>query len=407
MTPSEDDTVFGLTGFLVRLALRSPVKLVAMVTVMFIFAVAVGGALLFKAGMETALFKAEGRLGADLIVVPKGVDVPLQKGLVGGVPSTFSLPAHLEEEISKVGGIAALAPQYFLASAQASCCENRNIFLIGIDPAKDFTVRPWAKEFLKRNLDDNEILVGGAVMKAPGATFFFYGHVFAVAMRLEKTGLGFFDNSAFITLKGVEAMERSSRYPGRAQLTVPWGRPSALFVRVSSNSATDQVAQRIRSISPDIQVITIPDIFRKSREKIDRLAGMMFPFALLSWLITGAMLCATQILYWRDRREAAGILRTLGMSRCSAILLFGAESAVLSVCTALAGILAAAGILRVFSPYITIVSGYPFLLTLPLLGAPNILALLGVIVASCSLPAMVAVWLILRHEPYELIRRKG
>lgn len=406
MTAGGEKAPFGRAGFLARLALRAPLKLAASVTVMFVFSLAMGGVFLFKAGMAAALAKAQGRLGADLMVVPKGVEVPLHKGLVGGVPSAFSLPPHLEEKISSLDGVAALAPQYFLASAQASCCEKGNLFLVGFDPTRDFTVRPWAKEILKRELTDNEILVGGAVMKAPGAPFFLYGHNFTVAMMLEKTGLGFFDNSAFITIGGVAAMEGSSHQPGRVPLTVPWGRPSVIFVRLMPGATADRVAARIGRLAPEATVIAAPEIFRKSKERIALLSGAMVPFALASWLVAATMVCALQILYWRERREAMGLLQSLGMSRSAIVLTFGVEAAVLAAGSAFAGILAAAGLLHLFSPYITIVSGYPFLLDSSLLGGIFLPALMGA-VTTCSLPAMLVVLALLRHEPYELLRRSG
>ncbi|HEY6837683.1 MAG TPA: ABC transporter permease, partial [Geobacteraceae bacterium] len=376
-------------------------------TVMFVFSAVVGGVLMFKAGMEAPLARAQGRLGADLMVVPQGVDVPLMNGLVGGVPTTFSLPSHLEEKVAAVEGVAAVAPQYFLASARASCCEQGNLFLVGFDPARDFTVRPWAKEILRRDQDDSELLVGGGVMKAPGATFFFYGKVFTVATRLDRTGMGFFDNSAFMTLGGVAAMERSSRQPGRVSLNVPWGRPSAIFIKVSPGAQPQQVAARIGAISPDAAVVATPEIFRKGRERLATLAGALFPLALGSWLVAATMVFALQILFWRERREAAGLLQALGMSRLGIATAFGAEAAVMASGSALAGILAAAGLLRVFSPYITVVSGYPFLLTPATCGAPLLLALFAAVVATCVVPAVLAVGALLRHEPYELLRRNG
>jgi ABC-type uncharacterized transport system ATPase subunit len=158
--------------------------------------------------------------------VPRGAGGELAKGLWSGVPVSMSLEAGALERLERLEGVAAAAPQYFLASASASCCDFGNLLLIGFDPARDFTVRPWAARPAAR-LPADPIWVGAAVSRAPGQTLRLHELPFRVAERFDATGLGYFDNSAFVPLPGLRV--RAEKLLDRLGLASRRGwRPDAL-----------------------------------------------------------------------------------------------------------------------------------------------------------------------------------
>lgn len=406
MTEAQTAT-FGLPGLLWRLATRSPLKLFAMLGLLAIVSFLLSGALLFKGGVEMATAKGMGRLGADLMVVPKGVDVPLQKGLFGGVPASFSLPRGLEEQIAVIPGVERTAPQYFLSSAQASCCETGNLLIIGFDDKKDFTIIPWTKGPAVRNVGENGVLVGGAVMKAPGATLRFYNHTFTVAEMLEKTGMGYFDNSAFIPLDEVARMEVSSRSPGAVPLDVPWGRPSVVLLKLSHSARPDEVAAQIQRLSPEAKILTISELFWKSKQRMSHMSRLLVPVVLTAWVVAIAITLSAQILYWSGRKQNLGLLQALGMSRPAIAMFFAGEALILATAGMAAGALAAFGSLRMFAPYINVVEGLPFLLDFTVIAAGNVHQMLGVFMTTALVQTLIIIGWMLRKEPYVLIRGEG
>lgn len=402
-----DVEIFGIPGLLWRVSFRSRLRFFSLLAVMAVASLLLCGALFFQGGVEAAISRGMERLGADLMVIPQGGDVPLQKGLLGGVPVTFSLPPGMEEGLASVSGVAAAAPQYFLASARASCCEAGNLLLVGYDPGQDFTVLPWKGKAAGGRPADDALLVGGAVMKGVGAQLRFYNHTFTVAGRLEKSGMGYFDNAVFIPLAGVAAMERSSRSPGAVPITVPWGRPSLLLVKAAAGAVPEDVAEGIRSRYPGVRVLTMPEVFRQAKQRLGRISGLLVPLAASAWVVVTAIVAAAHSLYLGGRKQALGLLRVMGASRLRIVMMFAGESLALASAGAAAGSLSAFWIIRMFAPYFAVVSGFPLLLNLPVIAGSAAPPLIALFLATTLLQSVLTVSLFLRAEPYELIRGEG
>src|SRR5205085_7310524 len=83
------------------------------------------------------------RMGADLLVVPRETLVNLTPALLVAEPTTNTLDAGLAEEVARLPGVDAVAPQRVLALATATASQVPD--LIAFDPARDFTVLPWLR----------------------------------------------------------------------------------------------------------------------------------------------------------------------------------------------------------------------------------------------------------------------
>ena len=131
-----------------------------MLTAVLSFALFVSSFLM--ASLQNGLKSLEGRMGADLIIVPEGYDAKITDAILRGEPNTFFLDESVMEEISKLDGVEKVSPQFFLATLTAGCC-SFPIQIIGIDMAKDFTVAPWLESEINAPLGDREIVVGSNV----------------------------------------------------------------------------------------------------------------------------------------------------------------------------------------------------------------------------------------------------
>ena len=390
-------------GLLIRMTLRSPARLAALLGIFCCAGFILCSGILFTRGVNAAIARGSGRLGADLMVVPPGADVPLERGLIGGVPVTLRLPAGVEKRVAAVPGVAVAAPQYFLASARASCCESGNLLLVGFDPSRDFTVLPWRGRGGDAKPAGDDILIGGAVMRGAGATLRFYNHLFTVGGRLEKSGLGYFDNAAFIPLEGVRRMEQSSRIPPAVPLHVPWDEPSLLLVKVARGASPEEVAGRLRTEVPLAEVRTIPELFRRSRVRLERIEGALPLVGAVSGLLAVTLAVAAQAMALRSRRQSLGLLQCFGMTSGRITALVAGETLLLALAGLVAGGGGAWGMLLIFSGYIEVVLGFPLLLEPAALAAalPALALVLGAVVLCTALPLALV---LARREPYDLIR---
>lgn len=395
---------FGLAGFMLRMTFRSPLKLCALCLLFAVIAFLLSGVTLLGNSVEEALATVGKRLGADLMVVPAGTEIRLEKGLIGGLPIRFSLPEGVESAVASMPGIRLVAPQYFLSSAKASCCETGSLLLVGFDPARDFTVRPWLQDDAGESLRGESVLIGGGVMKGKGASLRLYNRTFTVAGRLEKSGMGYFDNAVFIPLEGVAAMERSSRSAGAALLAIPWGRPSLLLLQLAPQIKAQEAAELLQQRIPAVRVLTIPELFREKREKMARIAGLQPLLVAAAWLLALVAGGALQLLYWRQRRPLLGLLQAWSWRRRDIVLFFGLEGLLLSLTGMVTGSIGALLLLRLFAPSFAMVLGLPLL---PAGAFPDIAGMIWLWLvfagAMATLTVLVLLYL-LRHEPAELMR---
>jgi len=337
------------------------------------------------------------------MIVPQGTRLDGIERLIGGIPVDSVLPEGIAERIAAMAAVRRVAPQYVLTSAADPCCELGKVLLVGFDPARDFTVQPWLRP--EDSLPDNELqlLAGGRVMKAPGAAMRFFDHTFTLTARLDQSRSAPFDTALFIPLKGLAAMERSSRSRGN-RLTIPWGRPSLLLLRLADGIEPQQTALELERQHPGIRALPIDGALRAGRLHLENLGRGRGPLAAAFWLI--ALLSGGAFLFTglQGRRSSLGLLRSYGYGRGLLATMFGLETLVLSLAGMAAGGAAAFIALGLSSQYLTMATGVPLL--------PGWLTRSAVAITWCY-PAFAGalglaggglVLLILRREPADLLR---
>ena len=126
---------------------------------------------LVVSSLQNGLASLQDRLGADLIVAPKSASTTtdLTEVLVDGVPKSFYMSKDIVGKVAAREGVAAVSPQYYLATVKAGCCAMP-VQIIGIDPATDFTIQPWIDHSYSQDLGFRDMVVGCNISGAPGAS---------------------------------------------------------------------------------------------------------------------------------------------------------------------------------------------------------------------------------------------
>ena len=394
----------GLAGFMVKLIFRARLKLAALGILFALIAFLLAGTALLGQAVAEATATWTRRLGADIMVIPAGNETRLEQGLIGGVPVRFSLPPETEAAVAALPGVQKAAPQYFLSSSRSSCCEAGDLLLVGFDPDRDFTVLPWLQGSRGVQPGEGDVLIGGGVMKGRGAELRLYNRTFTVAARLEKSGMGYFDNAVFISLKGVAAMEQSSRGTGKVPLTVTWGRPSLVLVQLAPRVKVQAAAALIRQRVPGVQVLTMSDLFREKREKMARFVAVQKPIAAAAWLFALTAGGAAQLIYWRERRPTLGLLQAWGCSKGAILITTGLETLLLSLITMAAGSLGAYLLLRLFTADWAALLGLPLLLGAGAVSAAGVPWLCFAFAGAMAGETVIIMLLLLRREAADLMR---
>jgi len=349
------------------------------------------------------------RLGADLVAVPYGLDQAVADSYLTGEPALFYMDSALADRIASFEFVERTSAQVYLKSLTgASCCSTWNVFLIGFEPDRDFTVRPWLRQHLERPLGPDEVLVGSALFSEPGAAMMFYGHEFTVAGGLAPTGTGL-DSTVFIPLATARLMARESRVKAEKPLELDDDRISAVMIKLKPEAEGGlpgyRAAYQLEMAIPEISVIQPDDLLLRVHKNLGATLKLLRAAGYAVWPAIALLIGLVFVMAARERQRELGLLRGLGATRSFIFRMIMLEALLVAALGTGLGLLASAGLVSGFSRLISKTLAIPFFmpavseLTL-VFAAASALALLTAALAAL-LPSLQASLM----EPYEAIRR--
>lgn len=375
-------------------------------------AVAVGSGAVFSTatlmlGVEKSLTLGFSRLGADLLIVPKETLVNIRAALLTGEPSSLYMSQNVLQEVSRLAGVQRTAPQLFLTSADAFCCIIGNAFIVGFDPARDFTVLPWLTERLDRPMAKDDVIVGGLVRYKIGESVYFYGQELTVYGKLGRTGVGAYDNGFFLTIeRAYELAERSKNRQGIVPLVLERGKISAILVQLGVGANPDAIRFAI-SKNPDVKVAMAGSLITSVRQALTALFGGAVVLSGVLFLGNTLMIGAIFSAVVNERRQELGLLRALGARKRAVFQLILAEALLVTLGGGLLGVALGGILLRVYDrsllfylESLNVPFTWPSPISAVLTGVSCVALSLAVGALGAGYPAMTAS----RVDPYDLIR---
>ncbi|MDA8077567.1 MAG: ABC transporter permease [Nitrospiraceae bacterium] len=398
-------TKIGIPGLAFRNLRRKAVR-----TVILLFTVAVVtgtllGATVFITGMQNALKIGTYRLGADVLVVPEKNEAQAKSALLAGEPTSFYMDREVFEKVKKVEGVKKASPQLFLKPTSFTCCYNVDAFLVAFDPVSDFTISPWLEKRLKKPLADSEVITGSSLPVVTGDTLPFFGTPFTVAGAMEPTGMKFFDQSVFMTMRSAYEMAASSKTKSMQPLELEKDRISAVLVQVREGFTPQRIAIRIEHDVDGVKAIASDEVISTVRRQLSGLLKGIIGISAIVWVLALLMMGFAFYMIVNERQRELGLLRAMGAKRRQIFGLIMTEAVFLSLAGGIAGIAVGSGLLYFFKGVIIRELKLPYLLpsygVLSQLVTGSLLFAMITGILSSLLPAAGAS----RMEPYEAVRK--
>jgi putative ABC transport system permease protein len=384
---------------------RKPYRTAAIVLCV---AVATGSLLiatLVLRSVQTSLTVGQARLGADLVVVPAGYEVPAQEAFITGQATTFYMDGQIGAQIAALPGVGQTSPQVFIQTlTNARCCIGE-FFLVGFEPETDFTIAPWlATHLAGKTLAPFEVIVGDRILLRQGDGATFYGTSFGVVGVLEKTGMGI-DRTIYVPLDGLRAMIEGSAERAEQTLTVAPDQISSILVRVEPGADVLNVAEAIEGSLDGVQVFTTSQLNQTVRRQMQGVLGVILGVTASLWLMSLLTIGLVFSLMVNERQRELGLLRAMGARRRFVFRLVTSEAGLLTGLGGLIGLTGASLLLMSFSRLIQLRLRIPYL-------APGWLEVFGIELALLLLALLIGVLASLqparassRLEPYAAIRQ--
>jgi putative ABC transport system permease protein len=354
--------------------------------------------------MERGIINTTDRMGAEVIVVPNKNSEELQESLFMGKPCTIYFQRQWLDKLQGVKGVNKLSPQLYLATLDASCCEEA-VQLIAIDPETDFVIEPWLKTQGELKLKKGQVVVGHEVAAKVGEKVTFYNTQFKVAAKLERTAMGY-DNSVFMSFDTAFELTNSKIAKENLKLENIEDLISMIVIDAEEGYSAEKLSVEIQHVynDDDIAVYTANSLFSGIATEMKKFTHYSGILVALLFIATAMALISIFTITINERKREFGILYTLGASGRQIFSLVIIEAMIISITGGMLGVLASEGILFLFRNLIAMSLGIPYFqmtLTEVLLISSKCMM---VSVLTGFVASFYSAYKISKEEPYVLIR---
>lgn len=362
----------------------------------------------FIFSMERSMAASSQRLGADLLVVPKGVGDHAGDMILSGKVSAFYMPETVVNQIATIPEVLQVAPQLYLKTVSTVCCGTEGNFpVVAFDPKRDFTLKNWVAE-TSRKYDKYDVIIGS---NAGGGNYLnhyddeysvqwvaLFGKEFIIRNVLFPTGMGT-DDTIFMHLDAARELA------GNKNLGLDIPKDKISIALVKTKPGMEGFAKReIERMNPGVDVV-------KGSGLQEVVNNQIFPLKLFSYLMIAVMIGMSgfQVMtifsaLVNERRKEIGMLRAMGAARRITYRLLLSEAMLAALMGAALGALLGAALLYDNRTLILKIIKLPLVFPDWTSGLViGLIVILAVILISV-LAAFVPVNRILRDQPYESIR---
>ena len=385
---------------------RKPGRTIALSLLTAFLALSVFGGSVIIMSLRSGLQSLEARLGADIILVPSEAQskVSFQNMFLQGTTGAFYMDASVTEKAMEVPGVEKAAPQTFLASLKADCCSIK-IQVIGIDPARDFTVQPWIARSLTGRLGEMDVAVGCKVEAGIGEIIRIYDQRCKVVARLEPTGTGL-DIAVYCDMDTMDALLSAAEAKGISHKISSGSHSvvSAVYVKVKDGYDIDTVNTALTGRLRKVTAVRTRSMITGVSDSLAGVSRTITGLTAVIWILAFTILLLAYVMIVRERSREFAVLRLIGASRRTLGRMSLLESAICGLTGGAAGVLLAAIGIFSFSSLIENSLGLPYLIpslpTILILAAGTILLSAGI----SALASAVAAWRLSRIDPGTALR---
>lgn len=367
-------------------------------------------------GVDNSIETTRDRLGADLLVVPRGaeyeVNEVLMKGTVNperaiitGVPLSIYMDESIEEKIRSIPGVARTSSQVYIATIPGSMCPCHympGLVIVGFDPETDFTIKPWLRDKIIGTLGKDEIIVGSSVARA-GELVEIYEHEFLVKASLERTGSGI-DESVFIRKEDLYLIATESEHESEHSLTIKPNQISSILIEVASDASTSDISWDIMNNISGVYSISSGSLGQDIKGRISNILSGVSIALYVSWGLSVLLVGSIFLMSVNERRREIGLLRALGANNIFIFRIIVSEAILITVIGGIVGVLGGATVLYIFIDSIIDILDVPYLWPSFIDAMALALRSLGLAALTGILASFYPAYLSSKMEPYDAIR---
>ncbi|NLK94222.1 MAG: ABC transporter permease [Clostridiales bacterium] len=345
------------------------------------------------------------RIGADIIVVPKGYASEVEDALFSGEACTVYFNKDWLDTLQSIDGVQAVSPQLYIASlSNESCCDMKSQ-LIAIDYNTDFVIEPWIEDEYTDSLKKNEVIVGSAMNYNVGEEALFLGEKYKVVYKLDESGMGY-DRSVFLSYDTANDLLKNPKVEYNFSSANKKAPVSAYYLKVKDVKETEKIKKLIQEEikDEDIKVFTSDSLTVEIRDTVSKFSGIFNVLKVLLLTIGGIGIIGLYSTNVYNRRREFGILYSIGGKRKQVLLIILGEVLYMGFTAGIIGVLFGEVFVQSFSNYIRSWFGFPFLSPSIIQNIFIIFKCMALVIITSLISATLAIIKINFNDPASLIK---
>ena len=346
------------------------------------------------------------RLGADIMLVPKGEREKAENMLLEGSRSNFYFEGEVYEKVQSIDGISDSTSQCFLKSLSADCCSSE-VQIVFFDPDSDFVVGPWIETEYKQKLSGDAVIVGSDIVSEDGKIKLF-GQEYPIASQMARTGTAL-DSSVYFSTDAKAELLRNAEEKG-SFLTEEQKKGdilSSIFINVDGSHTAEQVIDSAHKTIGDIFDVVYPKKLHESLSgSLGKITGVVNVISLSLGILLVAILLIINSIIMKGRKSEIALLRVLGHRKKDLIRKLLSEMGLISLAGALGGSLLGALIVIPFGRYIGKSLDMPYLGPGIASVLVQILLIVGIVILIVFLASVFFIIHTTNTEPYLALRKE-
>ncbi len=272
----------------------------------------------FQAGYRDGMKNELARLGAHILVVPKGCPYDAASIALHGASWPCYLPAAYLDEVCAAPGVTTAAPAFMTALHEGT---STNTVYVGVDE-KFLRLRPAWQIRGRFPQATNELLLGAEAAQRRGWQL---GQTVPLPGLTNATGLvsgilgpthGAEDDFIYLRLADAQHLFAHPR-----QLT-------HILVRLADSNALDRAVTHLRGCDAgmDMNIVPLAHLFHTIQSLVNSTRLLLGCVAAVALLVAAAGVGNTILMAVAERTREIGVMRALGASRADIFRLFWWET---------------------------------------------------------------------------------
>jgi putative ABC transport system permease protein len=383
---------------------------------LLIAAVAIGSGVVFTGAtlmrsIDDSMAVGFTRLGADLMVAPEGALTNITAALLTVEPTDLVLDADALSRVP-LASIGRAAPQKIVRVGHSGIGSHHDLVdLIGIDPARDFTIQSWLREKLNRELRAGDVILGAGRDAPLGSQLLIFGKPHVVYGKLGRTGVGTHERGVFMSFATLEALAASMpQMGGPPPAVMAPSKVTGFLVELAPGATALQARFAILSVVKGAKVVTGDSSLSGIRQGLSALLQGILALMVLMFASMAVMVSVLFSAIVTERRGELGLLKAIGARRAQMVGMMVAEAMIATGIGGVLGVTLGVLVMRLYERslvYYLENIGVPFVwLDLPRMAA---FAAAAIVLASAigALGALYPAWRASRRDAYDLVRGEG